>query len=131
MCLNKCWMCWAIQQFIILHTNIHYTHTNTTCGPVRSAAQLGGHLSEHKHFPSGASGQSSLEYKCAYLCLYIRKSSLDYDSIKIFIKISCICPPHMEIVIMGRRGRCVKHWPVCKALEPHASGPGFDPRCWR
>ena len=43
-------MCWAIQQgyiyikqFIILHTNIHYTHTNTTRGPVRSAAQLGGH----------------------------------------------------------------------------------------
>ena len=58
-----------------------------------------GVLSEHEHFPSGASGQSSLEYKCAYLCLYIRKSSLDYDSIKIFIKISCIWPPHMEIVI--------------------------------
>ena len=49
-----------------------------------------GVLSEHEHFPSGASGQSSLEYKCAYLCIYIRKSSLDYDSIKIFIKISCI-----------------------------------------
>ena len=58
-----------------------------------------GVLSEHKHFPSGASGQSSLEYKCAYLCLYIRKSSLDYDSIKIFIKISCMWPPHMEIVM--------------------------------
>ena len=58
-----------------------------------------GVLSEQEHFPSGASGQSSLEYKCAYLCLYIRKSSLDYDSIKIFIKISCIWPPHMEIVI--------------------------------
>ena len=58
-----------------------------------------GVLSEHEHFPSGASGQSSLEYKCAYLCLYIRKSSLDYDSIKIFIKISCIWPAHMEIVI--------------------------------
>ena len=51
---------------------------------------LKGVLSEHEHFPSGASGQSSLEYKCAYLCIYIRKSSLDYDSIKIFIKISCI-----------------------------------------
>ena len=41
-----------------------------------------GVLSEHEHFPSGASGQSSLEYKCAYLCIYIRKSSLDYNSIK-------------------------------------------------
>ena len=51
-----------------------------------------GVLSEHEHFPSGASGQSSLEYKCAYLCTYIRKSSQDYDSIKIFIKISCILP---------------------------------------
>ena len=49
-----------------------------------------GVLSEHEHFPSGASGQSSLQYKCAYLCEYIRKSSQDYDSIKIFIKISCI-----------------------------------------
>ena len=58
-----------------------------------------GVLSEQEHFPSGASGQSSLEYKCAYLCLYIRKSSLDYDSIKIFIKISFIWPPLMEIVI--------------------------------
>ena len=25
----------------------------------------------------------------------------------------------------------ISAWPVCKALEPHASGPGFDPRCWR
>ena len=32
-----------------------------------------GVLSEQEHFPSGASGQSSLEYKCAYLCKYIRK----------------------------------------------------------
>ena len=51
-----------------------------------------GVLSEHEHFPSGASGQSSLEYKCAYLCTSIRKSSQDYDSIKILIKISCILP---------------------------------------
>ena len=49
-----------------------------------------GVLSEHEHFPSGASGQSSLEYKCAYVCIYIRKSSLDYDLIKIFIQICCI-----------------------------------------
>ena len=43
-----------------------------------------GVLSEHEHFPIGASGQSRLEYKCAYLCtcIYIRESSLDYDSIK-------------------------------------------------
>ena len=54
-----------------------------------------GVLSEHKHFPSGASGQSSLEYKCAYLCTYFRKSSLDYDSIKILV---LFWPSHMEIV---------------------------------
>ena len=30
-----------------------------------------GVLSEHEHFPSSASGQSNLEYKCAYLCIYI------------------------------------------------------------
>ena len=54
-----------------------------------------GVLSEHEHFPSGASGQSSLEYKCSYVCIYIRKSSLDYDSIKILIKISFIWPSHM------------------------------------
>ena len=79
---------------------MHIYYTTHCCCSLTLYTHTGkGVLSEHEHFPSGASGQSSLEYKCAYLCLYIRKSSLDYDSIKIFIKISCIWPPHMEIVI--------------------------------
>ena len=77
---------------------MQYTRVDTGCTDNKRGTGKGV-LSEQEHFPSGASGQSSLEYKCAYLCLYIRKSSLDYDSIKIFIKISCIWPPHMEIVI--------------------------------
>ena len=67
-----------------------------------------GVLSEHEHFPSGASGQSSLEYKCAYLCIYIRNSSQDYDSIKIFIKISCI--------LAITHGNCNQSGPVLGGL---------------
>ena len=35
---------------VLGNTTIHYTHTNTTCGPVRSAAQLGGHRCGHRAY---------------------------------------------------------------------------------
>ena len=54
-----------------------------------------GILSEHEHFPSGASGQASLEYKCAYLCTYIPRIMIQ---LKYSYKLVVFWPSHMEIV---------------------------------
>ena len=58
-----------------------------------------GVLSEHEHFPSGAFGQSSLKYKCAYFNMYmLGNHPWIMIQLKYSYKFVVFWPSHMDIV---------------------------------